>query len=231
MKTIYETDQEFICDIQSPCFQTLSLEEVELIRASKTQVQFRKGDSLTKQGAFASYVLFVMKGLVKQYVEGDNNRSFNLKIIQPGEFIGLASVFSKNIFNYSAVAVTECQVFLIEKDAIRGIIKNNGLFGLSIINRYCEQNTLLFNVLQNLHFKQMNGRLADTLLYIESLKKTFPDIFMLLQRKDLADFAGISVESTVKLLKVFEKDQLLVLQEKDILIKDISKLEQISKNG
>jgi CRP/FNR family transcriptional regulator len=51
MKTILETDQDFICDIQAPCFQMLSSEEVELVRASKTQILFRKGDNLTKQGA------------------------------------------------------------------------------------------------------------------------------------------------------------------------------------
>ena len=48
MKTILETDQDFICDIQAPCFQMLSPDEVELVRGSKTQVLFRKGDNLTK---------------------------------------------------------------------------------------------------------------------------------------------------------------------------------------
>lgn len=66
-------DHDFICDIQAPCFQMLVPEEAELVRASKTQVLFRKGDSLTKQGAFASYVLFVIKGLAKQYLEGDGS--------------------------------------------------------------------------------------------------------------------------------------------------------------
>jgi CRP-like cAMP-binding protein len=45
-----------------------------------------------------------------------------------------------------------------------------------------------------------------------------PEIFQLLSRKDLADFAGISTENTVKLLKLFEKEGLIVLNEKDIRI-------------
>ena len=87
MKTILETDNGFICDIQAPCFQMLSFEEVELVRASKTQVLFRKGDNLTKQGAFASYVLFIISGLVRQYIEGDSTKNYNLRIIKPGEFV------------------------------------------------------------------------------------------------------------------------------------------------
>jgi CRP/FNR family transcriptional regulator len=231
MKTILETDSEFICDIQAPCFQLLSQEEIDLIRSSKTQVLFRKGDNLTKQGAFASYVLFVINGLAKQYIEGSSNKSFNLRIITPGEFVGLSSAFRKNVFNYSSVALTDCHVFLVEKEAIGKVVKQNGEFGFTMIQRYCAQNENLFEEINKLMYKQMNGRLADTLIYIDALRKDNIDIFQLLSRKDIADFAGISTESTVKLLKSFEKDGLIDLKEKDIFLKDIVRLKEISKIG
>lgn len=231
MKPILETDQEFICDIQAPCFQTLSPEEVELVRASKTQVLFRKGDNLTKQGAFASYVLFVIGGWAKQYIEGDSSKNFNLHIIKPGEFVGLSAVFANNTFNYSSVAITDCQVYLVEKDAIAKVVKQNGMFGFSIIKRYCEQNANLFDTLRTIMYKQMNGRMADTLLYIDSLKVENPEIFQLLSRKDIADFAGTSTESAVKLLKSFEKDGLIELNEKDIVVINRNVLLEISKRG
>ncbi len=231
MKTILETDREFICDIQAPCFQMLTADEVELVRSSKTQVLFRKGDSLTKQGAFASYVLFVMNGLAKQYLENESTSNYNLRIIEPGEFIGLSAVFSKNTFHYSTVAITNCQAFLIEKDAILKVVQQNGPFAFQIIKRYCEQNADLFNTVQNLHYKQMNGRLADALLYIDNLKNENPGIFQLLSRKDLAEFAGISTESTVKLLKAFERDGLIQLDEKNIIVVNHENLLEISKRG
>ena len=231
MKPILETDQEFICDIHAPCFQLLSSEEAELVRESKTQVMFRKGDNLTKQGAFASYALFVIKGLAKQYIEGEGTKSFNLRIIQPGEFVGLSAVFGKNTFNYSSVALTDCQVYLVEKHAITALIKQNGLFGFNIIKRYLSQNSDLYEILRSALYKQMNGRLAGTLLYINSLRVGNDEIFQLLSRKDIAEFAGISTESTVKLLKSFEKDGLIELDEKDIRILNVSLLEEISLRG
>lgn len=230
-KLIIETDQEFICDIQAPCFQMLSPEEAELVKASKTQVLFRKGDNLTKQGAFASYALFVINGLAKQYIEGDSSKNFNLRIIKPGEFVGLSAIFTKNTFNYSSIALTDCQVFLVEKDAITSVIKQNGLFGFNMIKRYCEQNANLFDTLRTVMYKQMNGRLADTLLYIDSLKPEYPDVFQLLSRKDIADFSGISTESAVKLLKSFEKDGLIELNEKDVVLLNHRELTEISKKG
>ncbi|MEN6619278.1 MAG: Crp/Fnr family transcriptional regulator [Rikenellaceae bacterium] len=231
MKTILETDHDFICDIQAPCFQMLLPEEVELIRASKTQVLFRKGDNLTKQGVFASYVLFIINGLAIQYIEGESSKNVNLRIIRPGEFVGLSAVFTKNTFNYSSVALTDCQVFLIEKTAISQIIKQNGIFGFNIIKRYCEQNVNFLDLLRNIMYKQMNGRMAETLLYLDSLKKEHPSIFQLLSRKNVADFAGISTESAVKLLKSFEKDGMISLNEKDIVIKKHDQLAEVSKRG
>jgi len=231
MRTILETDNEFICDIQAPCFQMLTSDEAQIVKASKTQVLFRKDDNLTKQGAFASYVLFIITGFAKQYLEGDGIKSYNLRIIKPGEFIGLSSVFSGNTFTYSSVAITDCQVFLIEKAAIAKVAKENGEFGFQIIKRYCEQNTNLLGTVRSLMYKQMNGRLAETLLYIDSVNAVRPEIFQLLSRKDLADFAGISTESTVKLLKSFEKDGLIELHEKDIKIINYDALDEISSKG
>jgi len=120
---------------------------------------------------------------------------------------------------------------LVEKEAIAQIIKHNGTFGFSIIKRYCEQNTDLFSTLQKVMYKQMNGRLAETILYLDGIKTEYSEIYQLLSRKDLADFAGISTESAVKLLKSFEKDELIKLNEKDVVVVNRNGLAEVSKKG
>ena len=231
MKTITESDKDFICDIEAPCFQHLSKEEIEQIQSGKTQVLFRKGENLTKQGAFASYVLFIVTGYARQFIEGEGNGGFNLRIVRPGEFLGLAAVFGSTIFDSSAVAISEVRAFLIEKDALTRLIKNDGKFAFSIIGRYIETSHRLYETINKLAYKQMNGRLAETLIYLSPEESAGENIFSALTRKDIAEFAGISTESTVKLLKLFEKDGLIRLKEKDIIILDRSRLSEISRRG
>ena len=231
MKPIPETDKEIVCEIQAPCFKLLSPVEVELIRSSKTQVLYRKGENLTKQGAFASFVLFLMDGFVKQYVEGEASRNYNIRIIQAGEFLGLSTVFTNNTFAYTSIALTDTRVFLIEKDAIKKVVQQNAPFAFNIARRYCEHNACLYDSIRSLMYKQMNGRIADALLYLSSEEFADLDIFTHLSRKDIADFAGLSTESAVKLLKSFEKDGIIKLDEKNIKIIDREILEKISKNG
>ncbi|MEI6061119.1 MAG: Crp/Fnr family transcriptional regulator [Bacteroidota bacterium] len=231
MKTYSAIDDCVLGGLNAPCFGKLLPEEIELVKESKIQVQFRKGESLTKQGAFASSVLFVVEGLVRQYIIGDTNRDFNLRIIGSGEFIGLSAAFSKHTYDYSTVALTDTLACLVEKDAMAGLIKSNGAFAYGLINRYYENDSSLYSTIRSMMYKQMHGRLADVLLYLDTVIPDAGSIFGYLSRKEIADFAGLSTESTVKLLKGFEKDGLIHLVEKDIKVLNREALMEISKRG
>ncbi len=231
MKTLRDTDKEFVCDITLPCFSALTPEETDLIRQSRVQVVFRCGENLTKQGAFASYVVFIVSGYSRQYIESSNGRDYNLRIISPGEMVGLSAVFNRNTFSYSVVAVTETTGFLIEKEAIAGLVKKNGEFAFSIIRRYCEHNGRLYTSLDNILHQQTNGRMATVLLGMAPENFGGEDLFRHLSRRELADFAGISTEGAVKVLKSFEKDGLIRLSDKSIIINDRARLEEISRLG
>jgi len=231
MKTYTAIDDCVLGGLSAPCFAKLLPEEIDLVKESKIQVLFRKGESLTKQGAFASSVLYVVDGLVRQYVTGDSNRNFNLRIIQAGEFIGLSAAFSKSTYDYSTVALKDTLVCLIEKDAISGLIKSNGSFGYGLINRVFMSDNSMYDTLRSVMYKQMHGRLADVLLYLDTVQYNNESIFGGLSRTEIADFAGLSMESTVKLLKEYERDGLIKLINKDIKILQRDVLIEISKRG
>lgn len=57
------------------------------------------------------------------------------------------------------------------------------------------------------------------------------NIFQFLSRHDIADFASITVESTVKFLKEFENDQLISLKGKNIIIKNLQGLKNLDLRG
>jgi CRP/FNR family transcriptional regulator len=129
------------------------------------------------------------------------------------------------------VALHDTLVYLVDKNTIANLVQKNGQFAYSIICRYCQQDSGLYDIIRNMMYKQMNGRLADTLLYLGADNFNGEEIFTTLSRKDIADFAGISTESAVKLLKTFEKEGLIELDEKNIRIKNTEALTEISKRG
>jgi CRP/FNR family transcriptional regulator len=205
--------------------------ELEFINLNKTQIQYKKGENICKQGAFTSYVLYLVDGLVKLYLESPNNKNINIRILRSSEYIGLSSIYGDNIYNYSAIATKDSTICLIEKDSFRKLLIDNGLFASEIIKWHCEKEKQLFNKIKSLGHKQMHGRLADTLLYLCNGEFESDDIFSVISRKDIADFSCISTESTVRLLTEWKKDKIIDISGKDIKLLNQELLKEISLRG
>ncbi len=219
------------CAKSSQCFKQLIPSELEFINENKTQILYRKDENICKQSAFASYVLYIADGLVKLYLESPNNKNINIKILKTSEFIGLSSIYGDNIYNYSAIALKDSNICLIEKESFRKLLNNNGNFASEIIKWYCNNEKQLFNKIKSLGHKQMHGRLADALLYLSDEAFNQEEIFLLLSRKDISDFACISTESTVRLLAELKNEGIIQMDGKHIKILDRVKLINISKKG
>lgn len=213
------------------CFQGLYPEELEKLSDSKTRVQYLRGENVFKQGAFSPHVTYVLSGLVRVYLQTGHNRQLNIRIAGPGDFLSFSSVFGENTYNYSALAIKDAWVCMIEKEALRNLLQTNADFALRIVSRNCRNEKQLLDVIGNLSYKQMRGKLASALLYLSSEAFMQEQVFQHLTRQDIADFAAISTESTIKFLKEFENEGIVKLKKRDIEITDMKKLEAISKNS
>ena len=76
----------------------------------------------------------------------------------------------------------------------------------------------------------MHVKLASALLYLSQKEFTDEKVFLHLTRQDIADFATIAQESTIKLLKEFEREGFLSLMGKEIII-EREKLRDIDISG
>lgn len=219
------------CTKSSGCFKQLIPSEKEFISYSKTQILYNTGENICKEKAYASSVLYIADGLVKVYLEGPNNRHINLKILKTSEYIGLSSIYGDNIYHYSAVAMVDSLICMINKDSFRKVLADNGQFASEIIQWYCLNETHLFKRIKSLGEKQMHGRIADTLLMLCSEDFDQDLLFNNLSRKDIAEFACISTESTVRLLTELSHEGVIELDGKKINLLDRNRLIEISKRG
>jgi CRP/FNR family transcriptional regulator len=213
------------------CFHLISLEEFESISENRTQLTYLRDENIFKQGAFAPYVLFIQSGLVKVFLQTGVSKQVNLWIARSGDFLAFSSIFGENIHTYSAVALKESELLMIEKESLKKLLKTNPEFALRITSKNYGTEKLLLEIIINLSYKQMRGKLASSLQYLSSDVFSKEHLFSLLSRQDIADFASISVESVTKFLKEFEKEEIIALEGKDIKILDPVRLSGISKTG
>jgi CRP-like cAMP-binding protein len=198
---------------------------------NKTRISYLKGETIFKQGAFAPYVLFVVKGLIKVYLQTGYDKQMNISLAKTGDFLAFSSIFGENIHTYSAQALKDSEICMIEKESLKKILLQNPQFALEITSKNYRNERHLLEIIKNLSYKQMRGKLASGLIYLSQEDFLKEDVFELLTRQELADFASIATESAIKFLKEFEKEGIIRLDGKNIQITDRKKLEIISKTS
>lgn len=215
----------------SDCFSHLAPDDMEIINENRTQVKFFKDETIFKQGALAPHVLFVNKGLVRVYLQTDKNKQVNIRLAKRGDFMAFSSVFKKNTYLYSAVALKDSTICMIDKESLKKLLLKNSDFAMQINSRNCHNEERYIEIIQNISYKQMRGKLASALLYLSSDEFKEEYVYEYLTRQNIADFASISLESAVKFLKEFEKEKIIALDGRRIDILDNDKLEEINIRG
>jgi len=213
------------------CFDYLTDDQRQLVEEKQRIIHYKKGEIIAKHGAFASHVLFLCEGLVKVYYE-DKHESLILKIVGPGNLIGLSSLQkSENIFQYTASAYIESVVRLIDINLFKQFILGNGAFAAEIINILSENTNQINSRFFGMTHRQSYGKLADLLLCLAGriFKKSVFELH--LTRKELAELAGMSTESVIRILKKFQEDKLVTITGKTFEISDSDGLQRICDLG
>jgi CRP-like cAMP-binding protein len=219
------------CAFKSPLFCFLSNEELELVNNTKISVQFKKGETLRKQGTFMSHVISVNEGLAKVYLEGIEHRNAIIRIVKPTNFIGGPGIYLDQRHHYTVTALVDTTVCFIEISLFKDIIDRNPAFAHEFLKDFSKSTLAIYNRLVFLTQKQMPGRMADTLIYL------FEEIFesnkfeMCLSKQDISELSGMSKDSAVKILRDFQNDGIINLTEHEMELLNYEKLHMISKTG
>lgn len=219
------------CTLDVDCLNRMVPDQVDFQKAQKVMVRYIKGETLCKEGGFPSGVKTVLEGFVKIFVEGPGKKNIIVKILKPGDFLGLSSICGCVTYSYTGMALNDCLVCSIERDKVRELIGNNGKFAYEIAKWYCRSYAHGYEKISSLGFKKLPGKMADVLFYLDQSGYKMNNIYEYLSRKDLAELAGISMESTVRILSELDKSQVIRLSGKKITILDHDRLEQISRAG
>lgn len=214
----------------SPWFDNLSDELLQKVAENQVNLTYNKGEILSKQGGFASHMFFLTSGLVKIYKE-HNDKNLILKIVKPGEFIGLSSLYNKGVFNYSAASIDSSKVYSISSDIVQLLVKNNPEFAERMIAQINSNMSQFFERIISLTQKQLHGRIADVILHLSRDIYESDHFNMLLTRRDIAEFCGMSTESAIRILKEFHNDKIVNIEGKNLEVKSYQLLERLSEVG
>ena len=218
-------------EIDFPFYEFLTPNEIQEIKQHSNIVNFQKHDIIFRQQTRTSHIMYLKSGLVKIFKEGRMGKTVILNLDTSDKFIGLMSVFGKDIHEYSAAAVENTEILFIDIGVFRSIIQTNGGFAQRLINQLSTQGLYIYSRLMAQTHKQLPGRMADVLLYFsetiyKDLRFSFP-----LTRRELAELAGTTKESFIRTLTEFKNDKIIELSGSEVEIKSLKIVKTLSELG
>lgn len=218
------------CTCKSTPFKELSTNELIFINKSKVELNYRKGETIIKQGALAKHLVFIKTGLVKVYREhGESELVLSLE--GRGKMIGFQALFEPNIYPYSIVACDDVNVCLIDITQIKTLINGNAKFASQILNLVNDESLFSYNRMTCLTLKQLHGRFADLLLCLSLRIYKKKEFSVPLSKKEMAGIVNMSQESLSRVIKDFSDDQVITMKGNKITILNFDKIKHLSFVG
>ena len=211
--------------------KALSKDELLKISDCKTSIIVKKGDVIFEEGENVNGIYCIKDGICKLTKLSANGKDHIVKLVSKGELLGQRSMISDEPVNLSAVALEDMEVCFIPKTEVMGFFDKNNRFSMNVMRSICGDLKDADDHMVNLAQKTVKERLAETLLYLSDTfgKNEDNSLKVQLSRDELASMIGTATESCIRLLSDFKKLNLIELNGKKIILKDINKLKKMAE--
>jgi len=211
-------------------FSDLNQDELNQLEQHSTEVSYAKGDTIYKQGSYSTHAIYLLEGYATIYQEINVGKRI-VKIIKPGWFIGLMSVFSYEKHLFSAMASEACVVRMIEKNQISLLIETNPKFALKMVQELSLLGSSLVQYLVTQNTKNVRGRIAEILLHLSENIYKSTEFEFIFTRKELGALANTSTETAIRIINDFKNEKIIGFNEKKIIISNIDQLKKVLELG
>lgn len=205
--------------------------EIKSSKMYTDRIRYLRRQTICKEGEFSSGIKLILEGYVKVILEGPEKKNLIIKILKPGDFVGVSAICGDSIYNFSAMALTDALVCSVNKDLVAELLMAKGRFSFELAKWYCSNNNFMLNKLKTIRFKNLHGRMADCLIYLDNKEFKKDNLYQYLSRRDIAELAGTPMESAVRILSEFSDSKIIRMKGKEVEILDTDMLTRISRGG
>jgi CRP-like cAMP-binding protein len=219
-----------ICDLQRCFLCRYCLPEwIAAISAHRTNVEFRKGETIFSEGDPANGIFFVYEGVVKVHKQWNSEKELLLRFATAGDVLGHRGLGTDTTYPISATALSPVLLCHIDLSFFDASLRTNYDFIHHLLQFFAEELQESEKRMRNLAHMQVKGRVAQALLTLRDIFGTTADhtIAFTLSRQDLASYTGTTYETVFRIMNELVRDGLVALQGKDIRLLDAHRLSQL----
>jgi len=205
-------------------FQGVPAAQLDELARGARSLKLAAREFLFSKGDPGDRLYLVASGRVRVGVVSAEGREVTYALIGPGQMFGEIAVLDGGERTADATAVEACELLAFERRDVLGVIRANADYALRLIEILCARVRHADELLEDIFFLSLPGRLAKQLLSLgETIGEKPPKgegVTIRMSQQAVADHMGISRESVNKVLSKWEQAGIVSLWRGQITIFD-----------
>ena len=195
----------------------------DLERFSKRE--FKRNQIIYNEGDEPQSLFIIESGIIGLFHVSESGHETLLRVFSKSYIFGHRSLIAKEPYHGSSICLTPSSIYEVPYTQLKELCSKNPeiIFEIAkILAKELRNSEIRLSGLQD---KSANRRIVEALVF---LKLKHPDYTW--TRKEIADFAGSTLESVVRVITALEKQGLLEKQGRDFIIHDFERTLEFSQD-
>jgi CRP-like cAMP-binding protein len=216
---------------RSLVFRRLGPEDRERLGAVSRLRNVAKGERIFAEGDPSDFFFTILSGRVKIFKMTPAGKDIILEIFGPGDPLGAVAVYEGRPFPASAVALEDTACMLVPRASFFALLEEHPSLVRGLLLGLTHRLVELTNRLTDLTGGRVEARFARLFLKLaQDLGRPAPHgtlIPLALSRQELADMTGTTIETCIRIMSRWGKDDIVRTEKDGFVVLDKAALEAI----
>lgn len=216
----------------TPIFRRLTTEDRQMIAHASTVRRYAKGATIFEQGSPSEAFYTIASGRVKVLKMTPAGKDLILEVFGPGDPLGAVATYDGRPFPASAVAMEDTTCLLIPRTVFFRLLEQQPTLVRGLLAGLTVRLVELTNRLTELSGGRIEARFARLFLKLGRemgrAERGGQFVALPLSRQELADLTGTTIETCIRIMSRWNKDEIVRTEKDGFVILDASALEALA---
>jgi CRP/FNR family transcriptional regulator len=213
-------------------FRRLAGEDLQRVAKVAARRDYEKGAIVFNEGDASDELFTIVSGRVKVFKTTARGTDVILEIFGPGDPLGAVAAYESRAYPAGAVALEPTTCLLIPRAAFFSLLEHHPTIVRSLLSGLTHRLVELTSRLAELSGGRVEARLARFFLKLATqIGQPKPEgtfIPLALSRQEIADMIGTTVETSIRVMSRWGKDDLIQTDKEGFLLRDRPALETLA---
>ena len=215
-----------------PLYRRLKPEDRQRLAAVTVPKSYAEGETIFHEGAPCEHFYMIARGRVKVFKVKPSGRDVILEIFESGDPLGAVAVYEERPFPASAEAMEETLCLLTPRREFFALLEQHPSLTRGLLAALNLRLVQLTSRLAELTGGRVEPRFARLFLKLaEQIGQSGPEgiaIPMALSRQELADLTGTTIETAIRIMSRWGKEDVVRTEGEGFVIVDRETLDELA---